>query len=437
MFERRFTLVSSAFILLCLVAAVPATASDSFQVETGYQDGFYLRSTDPNGPMLKFGGSIWAEYHYYGEKDRADNRFDIKKARLRVSGQVINWLQYYAEYEFNGSSAEKHMTDVYVDWLVSKPVRLRGGQFKEPFSLEWQTTDRAILFAERSMGYYLSPHRDVGLMAAGGFYKDMFNFGAGVFNGNGEDGSTRGSYHDEPELTARLVIKPFAATSINALKQFQIGASGSTKKIDASTINLQVKSTGMVGTSLNVYVLNANTKFGVIQEADLRQRYGLEAAWAMGPFAVSGEYTHLEFTGLKPANSRAMNAIFYSWYAAAAWCITGEPISLTGGVVNIIVPSRPFKPSAGTYGAFALALRTDHFIGDPDWIKDGENISSRRADAFSAALNWFLLPQHRVLLEYTYTSLSDPIKVRVNPVDGSIDYIDKESTATLRYCLDF
>jgi len=421
--------------VLLITIAIPAGAADSIKVVTGYQDGFYIRSEDPNGPMLKIGGTLWGEYHYYGEKDRADNRFDIRKARIRTSGQLVNWLQYYAEYEFDGDST-KHMTDVYVDWLVSKPVRLRGGQFKEPYSLEWQTPDRAIFFAERSMGYYLSPKRDVGLMATGGFYKDMFNFGVGVFNGNGEDGSARGSRHDEMDVTARLVVKPFAATSIAAIKQFQVGASGATKKIDASTIDFKEKTSGMVGTSLNAYVLNANTKFGIIQDADLRQRFGLEAAWAYGPFAVSGEYEHLKYTGLKPANSRAINAIFYTWYAMAAWCITGEPISLAGGVVNPVVPKNNFKPSEGKYGAVAVALRTDHFIGDPDWIKEGENVSTRRADAFSGAVNWYLLPMHKLLFDFTYTSLKDPIRVRVND-DGSIDYIDKESVATLRYCLDF
>jgi len=47
-----------------------------------------------------------------------------------------------------------------------------------------------------------------------------------------------------------------------------------------------------------------------------------------------------------------------------------------------------------------------------------------------------LLPIHRVLLDYTYTNLSDPIRVRVN-TDGSVDYIDKENVITLRYCIDF
>jgi phosphate-selective porin OprO/OprP len=422
-------------VVLFIIGLFPGSsaAADEFKYEVGYQDGFFLRSTDPNGPVLKIGGSIWAEYHWYDEQERADNRFDIRKARVRMSGQIVNWLQYYAEYEFKGDAA-RHMTDVYVEWVVSKPARLRGGQFKEPFSLEWQSPDRAIMFAERSMGYYLGPKRDVGLMALGGFNRDMVNFGLGVFNGNGEYGSTRGPTRDEPEFTGRIVIKPFAKTSINAIKQFQIGASGSTKKIDPSTINLTVKTTGMFGTSLNIYNLNANAKFGIIQTADLRQRYGLEGAWAWGPAAVSGEYIHLQYTGLNTSTGSPHNAIFSDWYVMGAWCITGEDISLSGGVINPVAPKKPFSISSRNFGGLAIAARADNFKGDPDWIRPYESV--RWCDSYTGALNWFLLPQHKILLDYTYSRLSDEIKIRVND-DGSLDTITRENVVTLRYCLDF
>jgi len=60
--------------------------------------------------------------------------------------------------------------DAWAEGVFGKPS-LRFGQFKEPFSLEWQTLDKGHFFAERSMGYYLGPKRDVGVMLHGSLFE--------------------------------------------------------------------------------------------------------------------------------------------------------------------------------------------------------------------------------------------------------------------------
>ncbi len=60
----------------------------------------------------------------------------------------------------------------------------------------------------------------------------------------------------------------------------------------------------------------------------------------------------------------------------------------------------------------------------------------READAFSVALNWVMNPAFRFILDYTYTDLSDPIRVRVEP-DGTVDYINDERVLTFRGQLSF
>jgi len=42
----------------------------------------------------------------------------------------------------------------------------------------------------------------------------------------------------------------------------------------------------------------------------------------------------------------------------------------------------------------------------------------------------------RVIADYTYTDLSDPIRVRVDP-NGNIQYINRENVLTLRLAMDF
>ena len=51
-----------------------------------------------------------------------------------------------------------------------------------------------------------------------------------------------------------------------------------------------------------------------------------------------------------------------------------------------------FNPQEGTWGAFCLAVRKEHFHGDPDWINPASHVSVETADAYSLALNWVLYP---------------------------------------------
>jgi phosphate-selective porin OprO/OprP len=401
----------------------------------GYKGGFYIKSEEEGGMELRLGGAFQVDYRHYGEEQRADNRFDIRRSRFIFSGQLTQWFRFGLEYEFQGNETS-NLVDAFGEVVESGLHSLRFGQFKEPFSLEWQTKDKAIYFAERSMGYYLTPMRDIGVMQHGSLYQDGLDYAIGLFNGDGDDGSTRGSYHDEPEFAARLVVKPFSATSSGWIKSLQIGGSATYAKIDVANVDLKVKSTGMAGSTRNLYVLGHDTKFGVLQEVDERVRGGLEIAWAFGPFLVQGEYMRLKYKGLTPAGKSPRDAEFSSWYASIAYCLTGEHQVLTGGRVKPIYPQRFFNPSEGTFGALCLAARVDHFSGDETWINEDAYVSVREADAFSIAANWILYPMVRIIADYTTTDFSDPLRVRVNP-DGTVDYIEKENVLTLRFSIDF
>ena len=95
-----------------------------------------------------------------------------------------------------------------------------------------------------------------------------------------------------------------------------------------------------------------------------------------------------------------------------------------------------FNPKEGTWGALCLGARIEHFNGDINWINSDSYVSVEEADAYSLALNWVLYPMARIVLDYTHTNLSGPIRVRVLP-DGSADYIEAENVFTIRFSIDF
>jgi phosphate-selective porin OprO and OprP len=418
-------------ILILLFSFIEAHAERIFFA--GYKGGFYIRSEEEGGMELRLGGAFQADYRYYAEEQRADDRFDIRRARLRFNGQLTRYVRFGMEYEFQGNETD-NLVDAWGE-AGSQTTALRFGQFKEPFSLEWQSADKAQLFAERSMGYFLGPRRDIGLMLHGSLFDTSVHYAMGLFNGDGDDGSTAGAEHDEPEIACRIAATPFKSIS-NTLKSLQFGMSGSYAEIDTINVNLRVQSTGMVGTDTHLFILSHNTKFGVIQRVGSRWRLGAEVAWAVGPVLLQGEYIQLKYTDIQAAGANPSEAKFSSWYGSVAYCLTGENPTLADGIVQPIYPLRFFDPEEGTWGALCLAARVEHFSGDAQWINPTANTSVKEADAASIALNWVLFPMCRVILDFTHTELSEPIRVRVLP-DGSIDYVDEENVVTLRFSIDF
>ncbi|MGA1796462.1 MAG: OprO/OprP family phosphate-selective porin [bacterium] len=405
------------------------------EVRGGMIPGPDTESSSTRQIELNLGGSFMVDYRYYEEDCREDNRFDIRKARLLFTGSPHPMLRYRMELEFQGND-QKNLMDGYGEVLIHPALKFRAGQFKVPFSLEWQTPDQAILFAERSIGYSLAPGRDVGLMCHGSLMNEGVHYSLGIVNGDGTDGSTRGGQRDDPEYAARLVLCPFAAIGGEWLRLFQLGGSVTHARIDLANVDMEVKSTGMTGTNRSLYVLNANTKFGVLQGVEERRRHGLEGGWAWGPVAVYGEYVEFKYAGLEPSGKPPQDAEFSSWYVSALLFLTGESPQFKGGVLQPVFPKRDLDRNKGTLGAIGVATRMEHFSGDERWIKQDAHVSVREADAFSVALNWIPYPMVRLMLDYTRTDLSDPILVRRNP-DGSINYIEEEQVSTLRLYISF
>ncbi|MBU1170895.1 MAG: hypothetical protein KKD44_15150 [Proteobacteria bacterium] len=421
-------------LVLCLAMVLVQDAFAERIFFAGYKGGFYLRSEEEGGMELKLGGALQADYRGYNESQLAGNGFDVRRARLVFRGALTRWVRFGMEYEFQGNETD-NLVDAYVEGVNGNHA-LRFGQFREPFSLEWQCRDKALYFSERSMAWSLSPHRDVGVMLHGQFFNDGLSYALGLFNGDGDDGSSRGNEQDSPEMTGRFVLAPFKNSTLSFINGFQVGASASYANIETLNVNLKVKSSGMAATSINVYDLSHNTKFGVLQDVDSRVRVGLEVAWSVGPLAMMGECIQLSYQGLEPVGQDPKDADFSAWYGAFLWNITGEAILFNRGIMQPVYPNRNFNPDEQTWGAFCLGVRVEHFNGDRDWINTDAHVSTEKADAFSLALNWVLFPMCRMVFDVTHTRMSDPIRVRVLS-DGQVDYITRENCFTARCSLDF
>ena len=383
-----------------------------------------IKGEDINHSIF-IGGTLQTDYRNISNPARADSRFDIRRARIHLKGNISNQLAYLMAFEFQGNETQ-HLVDIFADYQVNSFLLVRMGQFKVPFSHEWQINDSKFPFAERSIGYSLQPGRDIGLMIGGQFLRKTFSYGIGMFNGDGIDGSSGGNQKDDSEMAVRFMLCPFALTEIPVLSGLFSGISYTEGRIDLSNISVNVKSTGMIGTKRSLYVLNANTKFGALLEVDKRKRTAIEGGLRYGPLACYGEYQRYQYIQLNPVRGIPGDANFYSWYVSFV-------INLYGHSFDIKSQTQPIKKqSENQTGLWQAAFRREYFSGDQQWMIENAYNATKEANAYSIALSYFAGMHYRLLLDYSVTDISDPLRIRVNP-DGTIEYMSSETAFTLRF----
>ena len=135
--------------LLCWTAQgsvlAPAARSEekSDAWEFKWKNGFQLNS--PDGQFkLKFGGRINLDFSF-ADTDAAvegllgpiEDGNEFRRARLVFSGTIYNNVEFKAEYDFAGGSAD--FTDIYLGLRETPVGNIRIGHFFEPFSIEQHT----------------------------------------------------------------------------------------------------------------------------------------------------------------------------------------------------------------------------------------------------------------------------------------------------------
>ena len=132
----------------------------------------------------KINGTIRSKYEYQTEE--GEGRFEVRTARISVSGNVTKEVSYKAEIDLCDEGSIK-MLDAYTRIKPWKTLQLTIGQERVPFTIDAHRSPHQQYFANRSfIAKQVGNVRDVG--AEVGY---TWNVGfpivlnAGVFNGSG------------------------------------------------------------------------------------------------------------------------------------------------------------------------------------------------------------------------------------------------------------
>lgn len=243
------------------------------------------------GKKHKISGYIQGDAYFGDSVLRSpDNTFDIRRARFKLSGEIIDDLKYKLQVDARDNDdilRDAAISFTSIDWL-----NLHVGQYKSPFGREELTSSSKIDTMERSaVTNAIAPTRQVGTSVSGDLFDGFLWYHAGIFNGNGIN--TR---NDDNNFlyVGRVVLTPFEGKLMDQDAKFEVGGNIGTS--EDSDVNL--------------------SRLGFRDFVGERDIYGLDALFTAGPLKVQGEYlkAELEFDGL--AGAAAVPATFTPAVAA-------------------------------------------------------------------------------------------------------------------------
>jgi phosphate-selective porin OprO/OprP len=144
-----------------------------------------------------------------------------------------------------------------------------------------------------------------------------------------------------------------------------------------------------------------------------RSRYGLEGAFASGPFKIQAQYSVQgnEFNG----GGTNYDLDIKTYYAEALWTLTGEKWAdrYKAGAFGALKPKNNFDSDKFTGGAWEVGARYSKFDAS-DFNTTISGTSTPRAgyseaNAYTFGVKFVANPNFRVMADYVYTDFSNMI----------------------------
>lgn len=375
-------------------------------------DGKSLKFQSPNNDYsFQMGGRIEMDAaHYNADRQNLGDGTDARRARLYAQGTMYRDWDWKFEYEFADNSAtstnSKGITDAYLRYTGFAPVLVTAGNFKQPFGLEQMMSAHNLTFTERALSQTFVPGRGIGVgVQSSGAHWSL----AGAVAGERPEGDVANEGDEGWNLTARGTFAPF--TDPGRILHFGAGVWRHEPNDSGNALRWRSKPESNV---TGVFLVDTNT----LTDVDDVLASEAEIAGVWGPVSLQGEYMRADIN-----RGVAKNASFDGGYVQASWFLTGEsrPYKVSEGIFDRVTPKA--SVGLGGIGAWEVAAR----FSTVDLTDAG--IIGGRQDDFTLALNWYMTPNLRFMLDYVdVLQLDRP---------GNVANHDEPSSLTGRLHVDF
>ena len=426
------------------------------------------------------------------DKDSASgaDTFEVRRARIGINGTLWKNVDFEVLTNLVGSTTNI-VHRAYINYNYNPSAQIRVGRFKQPFSLEEQTSANAIDFMERSYGNQMVAAQRNGAMVFGSptngltyavsVYQDGFNelsntnqlgtLGIGRVTANLAELSGNSS-NTVIHLGAGLDKGTYEVTPATSTDTGNAAASGTTR---GTILSFRSENRGIANayraqvlgdTVTNGYGVSANNNANISKNLN-----GLELALATGGLKFQSEYFNNTYsvsgtscpiassTCTYPRFDLKAKAIYYEFM----YNLTGESWanSYRSGAFTSIKPKANFSTSAnGGWGAWQLGLRFSQYaVTEPSYFSSsgtnfginarsnttvtstaslqsrGEN--STNANTVTYGLNWILNPNSRILFNYSDTRFATAVGYLTTYYPYTLGTTSREQAVSVRTQLNF
>jgi len=370
------------------VAATEAMPNKSTPAVSFGSQGLIF-STDDRGTRLQVHGFVQGDDRMFSDniKGEALDMFTFRRIRPIFEGTLFNNIDFRFMPDFGLNNPQ--IQDVYLEFKTLSFAKLRVGKFKEPIGLEALREDSEGTFTERSLASDLVPLRYLGAQIGGSVVSNSISYQVGYFNGANDGSNGKLEWIQANEGAARVFFQPFAATKLNALKDFGIGVAGSAG-VQHGTI------AGLKTMGQNTFFKYASTALADGQH----NRISPQAYYYVGPAGLMAEYAISSQNVLnKNLTDRLRNE---AWQVEASYVLTGEKNSYHG-----VRPHYSFEPNRSFrhWGAVELAVRTSQLsIDKAAFPLFASKTSAQHAQEWAVGVNWYLSRYLRFMTDYEHTN---------------------------------
>ena len=315
------------------------------------------------------------------------NGVNIRRARFAL--KTILYGNWYGELDLDFAGSEVELKDAYILYDFGNAF-IKGGHYKEAFSMETTTTSRYITFMERSLVSKMTPSRHIGV--SGSYVGNKWMTVGGVFFntvgdaeevGYTKDNNKKQGIDEGYSFTGKVVVNPILDND----KMLHVGLAGSyrTPKTHLEIPNTYRFSTRSYSSINRKKYLDTDD----ISDVDNNVLGNVELAGMYKNFMFQSQYitnTVHRANGLADVN-------LHGFYVQAGMYLFGSRYAYNQSEGEFTRPKL-----ANSWGGLEFAVRYDYM--DANDVDAG--VTGGAAEGYTAGLTWRPNPNVRIMLNYSY-----------------------------------